>query len=386
MNVGEENPLMSTPCFRSYVSISRSRIADNFRKLRDVVGPGVTVCGVVKADAYGHGALEVSRILEQEGVTWLAVSSVEEGVALRRSGRTARILVMAGFLRHEREALLEYDLTPAAHSIEDIAELEQFAASRGKPLAYHLKIDSGMGRLGTRACAEQIIAAIEAASNVHCEGLMTHFASAADYDSLQTEHQAAAFCDLRDKLQQAGIAPRYFHTSSTTAIAYGRRDAWHSMVRPGIALYGYVSPARGEAPPRILNVKPALEWKAKILVVKDVPEGALVGYGGSFRAPRPMRIGVLAVGYADGLPHRLSNKGRIIADGKAAAILGTVSMDLTTLDLTHTQALKPGDEVTLLGQEGDAKLDAQQIGRLAGTISYNILCGIGARVRRVYVD
>jgi len=120
--------------------------------------------------------------------------------------------------------------------------------------------------------------------------------------------------------------------------------------------------------------------------VKDVPEGALVGYGGSFRAPRPMRIAVLAVGYADGLPHRLSNKGRIIADGKAAAILGTVSMDLTTLDLSHTQALKPGDEVTILGQEGEAKLDAQQIARLAGTISYNILCGISARVKRLYVD
>jgi len=147
-----------------------------------------------------------------------------------------------------------------------------------------------------------------------------------------------------------------------------------------------VSPARGEAPPRILHVKPALEWKAKIVVVKDIPEGALVGYGGSYRAPRPMRIGVLAVGYADGLPHRLSNKGRIIADGKHAAILGTVSMDLTTIDLSHTQALKPGDEVTILGEEGDARQDAQQIARTAGTISYNILCGIGSRVRRVYVD
>jgi alanine racemase len=158
------------------------------------------------------------------------------------------------------------------------------------------------------------------------------------------------------------------------------------MVRPGHAIYGYISPARGEAPPRILHVKPALEWKAKILVVKNVPEGALVGYGGSFRAPRPMRIGVLAVGYADGLPHRLSNKGRIIAAGKAAAILGTVSMDLTTIDLSHAESLKPGDEVTILGQDGEAKLDAQQIARLAGTISYNILCGIGARVRRVYVE
>src|SRR6185369_1836984 len=377
---------MSNLPFRSYVSISRSRIAANFREVLGAVGPGVTVCGVVKADAYGHGALEVSRILEQEGVGWLAVSSVEEGVALRRAGRSSRILVMAGFLRHEREALLAYNLTPAAHSLEDIGELEQFAAANGKQIPYHLKIDSGMSRLGTRACVDQIVSAIQASGNARCEGLMTHFASASDYGSLQTDHQAAAFREMRDKLGQAGIAPLYFHTSSTNAIAYGRRDAWHNMVRAGHAIYGYLSPARGDAPPRILHVKPALEWKAKILMIKDIPEGALVGYGGVFRAPRPMRIGVVAVGYADGLPHRLSNKGRVLADGKPAAILGTVSMDLTTIALSHTQALTPGDEVTILGQEGEARLDAQQIARLAGTISYNILCGIGARVRRVYVD
>src|SRR5262249_19739717 len=140
---------MSTPPYRSYVSISRARIAGNFRQVRQAVGPGVTVSGVVKADAYGHGALEVSRILEQEGATWLAVSSVEEGVALRRAGRASRILVMAGFLRHEKEALLEYDLTPAVHSLEDIAELRQSAAANARQLRYHLKIDSGMSRLGT---------------------------------------------------------------------------------------------------------------------------------------------------------------------------------------------------------------------------------------------
>jgi len=377
---------MPTPLCRSYVSISRARIAANFRDVCQAVGPGVTVSGVVKADAYGHGALEVSRILEEQGARWLAVSSVEEGIALRRAGRTARILVMAGFLPHEREALLEFELTPVAHSLEDIEALDRFAAASGRRLPFHLKIDSGMSRMGTTACTEQIAAAIQSASSARIEGLMTHFASAADYGSLQTDNQAAAFRRMRDCLAQAGIAVDYLHTSSSNAIAYGRRDAWYNMVRPGHAIYGYLSPARGDAPPRILQVKPALEWKAKVLLVKDVPEGALVGYGGSFRAPRPMRIGVLAIGYADGLPHRLSNKGKVIADGKPAQILGTVSMDLTTIDLSHTQRLKPGDEVTILGQEGEARLDAQQIAKLAGTISYNILCGISARVRRVYVD
>jgi alanine racemase len=377
---------MANPSFRSYVSISLSRIAANYQIVCEAVGPNVAVAGVVKANAYGHGAVEVSRILEEQGARWLAVGSVDEGIALRRAGRVSRILVMAGVLPYEREALVEFDLTPAVHSLEDVAELERFTAERGKQIRYHLKVDSGMGRLGTCACPEQIIAAIKSASAARCEGLMTHFASAADYGSLQTDNQVAAFRRMCDTLKQAGIAPEYFHTSSTNAIGYGRRDAWYNMVRAGHAIYGYLSPARGDAPPRILNVKPALEWKAKILVVKDIPEGTLVGYGGSFRAPRPMRIGVLAVGYADGLPHRLSNKGRIIADGKQAAILGTVSMDVTTIDLSHTQSLKPGDDVTILGQEGETKLDAQQIARMAGTISYNVLSGIGERVRRVYVD
>ncbi len=156
-------------------------------------------------------------------------------------------------------------------------------------------------------------------------------------------------------------------------------------MRAGHALYGYVSPARGEAPPQRLEVRPALTWKARLLAVKDFPEGALVGYGGTFRAPRAMRVGVLGAGYADGIFHRLSNRGQVIADGKLTPILGTISMDLTTIDLSHTSALGPGDEVTLLGQEGEARLDAQQIARVAGTISYNILCSISARVRRVYV-
>jgi alanine racemase len=377
---------MSTPPYRSYVSISRARIAANFREVRDAVGPGIDVAAVVKADAYGHGAVEVSRIIEGEGARWLAVGSVEEGITLRRAGRTSRILILAGFLSYEREALLEFDLTPVVHALADIELLDQLSVASAKQVRYHLKIDSGMSRLGTRACPEQVLAAVKSAGSARCEGLMTHFASAADFGSLQTENQAAAFHEMRDRLAQAGIAPAYLHTSSSNAIAYPRRDAWHNLVRAGHAIYGYLTPARGDAPARILQVKPVLEWKAKILAVKDIPEGALVGYGGSFRAPRPMRIGVVAAGYADGLPHRLSNKGKMLADGKPAQILGTVSMDLTTIDLSHTQALRAGDEVTILGQEGDAKLDAQQIAKLAGTISYNILCGIGARVRRVYVD
>jgi alanine racemase len=373
------------PPFRSYVLVSREQIARNFRNVRSVVGPNVEVAGVVKADAYGHGALEVSRTLVAEGVRWLAVSSVDEGVSLRAAGiRGPRILVMGGFLPYEAPALLEWNLTPAVHSLDQMLQLERLARKSEQVVRYHLKIDSGMGRLGTRSNAAEILATLGQMQQAQMEGLMTHFASAADYSSTQTVQQLAYFHSVCQQLRQAGVNAIHLHTSSTNAIGYGRMEGWHTLVRAGHALYGYVSPARGDAPPQLLDVKPALTWKARLMAVKDIPEGALVGYGGSFRAPRPMRIGILGAGYADGIFHRLSNRGKVIADGKLTPILGTISMDLTTIDLSHTTALGPGDEVTLLGCEGDISLDAQQIAKVAGTISYNILCSISSRVRRVY--
>ncbi|HZT37699.1 MAG TPA: alanine racemase [Bryobacteraceae bacterium] len=371
--------------YRSWVEISRKQIVDNFRTIQQAVGAGVEVMPVVKADAYRHGAVEVSKALVDAGARWLAVGCVDEGVALREAGIGVRILVMADFLPFEREELIARGLTPVIHSLADLRELNALAEKRGQPLAYHLKIDTGMSRLGTRATPAEIAQAILSNRCARLEGLMTHFASAADYTTTQTEDQIERFRRVCDSLQAASIRADYLHLSSTIPIAYGRRVAWGSMVRPGHAIYGYVSPARGPAPPKTLCVKPALTWKATVLAVKDIEEGSLVGYGGMFRAPRPMRIAVLAAGYADGIPHRLSNRGRVIARGKFAPIVGAVSMDLTTIDITHAPDLEPGDAVTLLGREGDASIDAQQIARTAGTISYSVLCGISSRVRRIYV-
>lgn len=390
-SVGTAEPAASeTPAARSFpyrcwVEVSRGQIAANFAAIRKLVGPGVEVMPVVKADAYRHGAVEVSRTLEQHGARWLAVSNTDEGVALRDAGITARILVMADFLPYTREALLAYDLTPVIHSLEDIAELDRLAAARGRRCQYHLKIDTGMNRLGIRPEIAAISEAVAGARYAEIEGLMSHFASAANYQSAQTDEQIEAFDELASGLNHAGIHPALVHLSSTIPVAYGRRQAWRGMVRPGHAIYGYVSPVRGHAPGKLLQVKPALTWRATVLSVKDVPAGALIGYGGTFQAPEPMRVAVLAAGYADGIPHRLSNKGSVIINGKLAPILGAVSMDMTSIDVTHSPDTKPGDAVTLLGSEGHVRMDAQQIARLAGTISYSVLCGIHARVKRVYV-
>jgi len=377
---------MSGAPHRSWVEISLGQIAANYRAAKLVAGDGVEVMPVVKADAYRHGAVSVSRTLCQEGARWLAVSNVEEGAALRDAGVHCRILVMADFLPVEREALLNYKLTPVIHSLEDIAEWDSLLAARGVGAPYHLKIDSGMGRLGTRAMAAEIGKYVLAAGHAQLEGLMTHLASSADYGGTQTAEQIQYFDRISAELAAMGVTPPWIHLSSSTPLAYGRREAWQRMVRPGHAIYGYVSAvSRGQAPPRLLEVKPALTWKAAVLAVKDIPAGALVGYGGIFRAAHPMRIAVLAAGYADGIPHRLSNRGRVIAGGKLAPIIGAVSMDLTTIDATQCPGLKAGDAVTLLGREGNHSIDAQQIARIAGTISYSVLCGIHARVKRIYV-
>lgn len=366
---------------RCYVEISRAIIAANYRAVRDAVAPGAGVIGVVKADAYGHGTVEVSRILCREGAAWLAVTSVEEGITLRRADITCRILVMAGIMDWEHEAAREFHLTPVVHSLD---ELRLF--NRGGPIRIHLKLDTGMDRLGTRAAAEEIASALAAVPRVHVEGLMSHFASATDFTSPQTAEQIRNFKQMAEALRALGVRPALMHFSSTNAIAYPRREAWLSLVRPGHAIYGYVSPARGPAPEALFTVLPALTWKTRVIAVKDVPAGALIGYGGSFVAQARMRIAVLAAGYADGIPHRLSNRGKVIAGGRFAPIVGTVSMDLTTIDVTQSPQMKAGDEVTLLGREGDVSLDAQEIARTAGTISYNVLCGIAARVKRFYID
>lgn len=371
--------------YRCWVEVSRRQLASNFHAIRSAVGPGVEVMPVVKADAYRHGAAEVARVLTQEGANWLAVSNVEEGVQLRQAGITQHILIMGDFLNFERPALIDYELTPVIQSLSQLRDFDRIAAAFGRPLGYHLAVDSGMSRLGTREPADRIVETILECTYARIEGLMTHFASASNYSSPQTADQIRCFRLVQESLTRARIEPRYTHLSSTIPIAYGRREALGNMVRPGHAIYGYVSPARGDAPPPVLAVQPAMNWKARILEIKELPVGALVGYGGMFRCERPTRMAVLAVGYADGMPHRLSNKGKVIAAGRLVPILGAISMDLTTIDVTDCPPLSPGDAVTLLGREGTVSMDAQQIARTAGTISYSVLCGIGQRVKRVYV-
>lgn len=375
---------MTSP-YRSWVEISRAQVAKNYRSIRKAVGPSVTIMPVVKADAYRHGAIEISRILVSEGAEWLAVSNVEEGVALRMAGITARILVMADFLPVGRVAMVEHGLTPVIHSISDLHDLNTLGRHRGEPLSFHLKIDTGMCRLGTRATAVEIADSLRDNPFVKLEGLMTHFASVNDFTTEHTGEQTECFFSLVRDLRTLGIESSYVHLSSTGGIAYRDHATLGNMVRPGHAIYGYVSPPRGEGPRSQIKVKPVMCWKAAVLTVKEVPAGSQIGYGGMFKTAEAMRIAVLAVGYADGIPHRLSNRGSVMIAGRYAPILGAVSMDLTTIDITECSDVHIGQAVTIMGVEQGLSIDAQKIARQAGTISYSILCGISSRVKRVYV-
>jgi alanine racemase len=369
---------------RTFVEISRAALAANYQAIRAAVGEQVEILAVVKADAYGHGAVRVAQTLEDAGARWFAVTSIDEGVELRRHGVGGRIVVLAECARSELNTIAEFNLTLMLHSIEDLRDLDAWARMRECSPRFHLKFDSGMGRLGlAEARAGDVAELLEACPHLRLEGLATHFASAEDLGAGQTEQQLRRFSHLVDQLAARGIRPAFVHAANSAALAY-RPDTWGSMARPGLALYGYLMPPRGATAVARFQVQPVLTWKAQILTIKDMPAGVALGYNATFRTERPMRIGVVAAGYADGLDRRLSNGGFVLAAGARAPIVGLVSMDVCLVDLSASPGLRPGDYVTLLGREGDQTLDAAEIAEHCGTIPYEVLVRIGRRVTRVY--
>lgn len=373
------------PEARTWAEISLAQIAANWRELRRAAG-GAQVAAVVKANAYGHGAVPVALRLEREGCQWFAVSNAAEGAELRRAGIRGRILVMGGFAPFEMDAFFEHRLTPAVHSIAGLLELEERAAALGARLAVHIKLDTGMGRLGTREDAAELARAAAGLRQLEIEGIMSHLASASDFESRQTEEQLDAFDRALEALRAGGLEPRLVHIASSAPVCYGMGRALRQLVRAGLALYGYVPEALGSAPPVQAHLRPALQWKARIVALKDIPEGAPVGYHARWRAPRPSRVAVVAAGYADGVPHTLAGRGHVVAGSALAPIVGAVSMDVISVDITECPPLAPGDAVTLIGSEGLVRHDAADFAREAGVIPYVILCGLGNRVVRIYRD
>jgi alanine racemase len=374
----------------TWAQVSLANLRANFSAVQRHIGSGITVCAVVKADAYGHGATECALALEEEGARWLGVTSLDEAIPLRDAGVLARILLMTGFWRGEEEEIIRLKLTPTVWEPGQVELLEKAAAGMGLPRhPVHLKVDTGMGRLGVALeDLDQVCSALKSSPHLLLEGLSTHLASSEVLDAPSVDEQLKKFDEARLFLRNQGFDPPLIHTANTGAVI-SKRGSWNTMVRPGIALYGYYLPferaGREVSGSRLkLDVAPILTWKTRILSLREVRANQPLGYGGTYVTKAPARIAVLPVGYADGLNRALSSRGRVIVREHYAPIVGRISMDLTLADVTGLPGVVVGDEVVLLGSQDGLSVDAHEHAVLANTNVYEILCAISKRVPRKY--
>jgi alanine racemase len=373
----------------TWAEVSLSALRQNFRTVAKHVGSGVTVCAVVKADAYGHGAVDCSRALQSEGAKWMGVTSLDEAIPIRDAGIDSRVLLMTGFWRGEENEIVRLRLTATVWEPWHVASLEKAAAGSGVRHALHLKVDTGMGRLGVST--EDLPAVLKALKNsphLVLEGVSTHLASSEIMDAPSVGEQERGFEDALRMVRRAGFDPQLIHMANTSALI-SRRETWNNMVRPGVALYGYYLPflrAGREVSGGTLRlpVKPVLTWKTRILSMRDFAANQALGYGGTFVTKAPAHVAVLPVGYADGYNRQLSNRGRVIIRDHYAPIVGSISMDLTLVDVTGIPGVSVGDEVILLGTSDGLSVDALEHARLANSSPYEILCNISKRVPRRY--
>jgi alanine racemase len=379
----------------TWAEVSLSRLNNNFRNIQQHLGKQVEVCAVVKCDGYGHGASECARSIADAGAQWFAVSSPEEGVALRESGIRQRILVMGSFYREQARTVVEHQLTPNIWEDEQIDYLSHTVGATTQ-FPIHVEVDTGMSRQGVpTGRVQELLQKIYKISNLKVEGIFQHYAAGERIGNGSPAHQEEAFARVIDAVRQIGITPKYVHMANSSG-SVGRRHIFgdprfsihgsRHLVRCGISLYGYCLPLENNDP-GIQNWQnaPVLSWKTRIVSLRHVPAGVGVGYSGAYTTTRPTRIASLPVGYGDGLNRMLSSRGQVIVRGSFAPIIGNISMDMTLIDVTDVPGASIGDEVVLIGKQGSAEIDAWEHASLCGTIPYEILCNIGPRVPRVYL-
>lgn len=361
--------------------IDMAALRHNLGQVRERVGSNRHILAVVKANAYGHGSIHVSSDLIDMGVSMLGVAYLEEGIELREAGVKIPILIMAGIMEKEAGEALRYNLTPALFERSTAKAIEEAARSDGKTAGVHIKVDTGMGRIGVRF--EEAVSFVEEISGmkgIRIEGIMTHFSDADLGDRGRAKEQVERFNRIIDGLKSKGLNIPLKHMANSAAII-GYEQALLDMVRPGIMLYGYFPSERVE---RIIDLIPVLTLKSKVTYLKKVPPGTGISYGSTFVTKRESLIATVPAGYADGYSRYLSNCGKVLIGGKKAPVVGTVCMDMIMVDVTENPAVKLGDEVILIGRQGMEKITAQDIATLTGTIPYEVLCDIGRRVKRVY--
>jgi alanine racemase len=385
-----------------WAEVSLGALTYNLEAIRKYVNPPREnrktprkVLSVVKGNGYGHGGPEVAKALEQAGSDWFGVTCTDEGIAIRKVGVRKPILILTSFVPGEESRVVKHDLTAVIHRCEQLALLERAAGRRGgkKRVEFHLKIDTGMNRLGiSTGDVECFARQLGKCKHLRLTGIFSHFASSGVFTETavgqQTREQEERLYAAIAQLRALGIDPGLIHLANSAAIV-SRPETWADMVRPGAILYGYhpgYDPIekREEAEAR-LPLKPVMSLRSKIISLRSVAAGVGVGYDAAFVAQRPSRIGVLAAGYGDGIHRSLGNHGNVLVRGKLAPIVGIISMDVTMIDVTDVQGVEIGDVATIHGTDGKNTLPANRVARSIGTVTSDLLCAVSQRVPRLYV-
>jgi len=378
----------TTPQRPTWAEINLNNLAANFNVIKERVSHVAKVLAVVKADAYGHGAVQCARRLAKEGAEWFGVAMPEEGIELRAAGIGQPILVLGGFWNGQAAACIRQRLTTVVYRLDMIAALDQVASETGGVADVHVKVDTGMGRLGVRMDQlAEFLSGLKKFQNVRIDGVMTHFA-AADDDACEplTNVQIRRFHEAVAMFREHGYNPTYLHLANSAGI-YSHPEAWGNLVRPGGVLYGLW---RDVLPPTITDagVRQVMSLHSRISLLKWVPAGETIGYGCTFEASRKTLIATLPIGYHDGYMRGLSNRAKVIVRGVYAPVVGRVSMDLTLVDVTNVPDVELNDPVMLLGTERNnskVSITAEDLARIVGTLSYEVTCGVGPRVPKVYL-
>ncbi|MBA7499816.1 MAG: alanine racemase [Clostridia bacterium] len=366
-----------------WLEINLDAIAHNVKKIRQIVGKNTQIIAVVKANAYGHGAIEVSETLLENGVTMLGVGVIEEGVVLREAGIKAPILVCGLTKDDQLEPLVMYNLSATVCRLKTIQALSRIASKNKKKVPVHIKIDTGMGRLGIPSQDTlNFVKEIGKMKNIEIEGIFTHFAATNEEDGNYTRKQFEKYKKALLELERERINIPVKHVANSTAILNSSR--FHlNAVRPGIIVYGLFPSPRTK---QIVQLRPAAEFKTKIIFLKEVSAGKSIGYGKTFATTRPTRIATLPVGYADGYSWLLSNKGEVLVRGQRAPIIGRICMDLCMIDVTHIGRVQIGDEVVLWGKQGSEMISAEEVAQKMGSIVYEVICMVDKeRVPKVFI-
>jgi alanine racemase len=366
-----------------WAEVDLNHIAHNMQEIRRLVREPCELMAVVKADGYGHGALPVARTALQAGASRLAVAIPEEGVTLREGGIASPILVLGSLWPEQAEVIVSNFLTATVYDLPLALALSAEGKRQGKNVRVHLKVDTGMGRIGL--FPHDVVPFVNQVMRLpylEIEGIYTHFATADAADKTYAYQQFELFKKVLQEMKDSGIQIPLRHAANSAAIL-NLPESHLDMVRPGIMLYG-INPLEGGSPS--ISLEPALSWKAKIAYVKRVPTGTGISYGRTHITQRSVQIATLPLGYADGLSRALSNKGEVLIHGQRASIVGKVCMDQCMVDVSQIEGVQIGDEAVLIGAQGGKRLSAEEIAQKIGTIGYEVVCNIGKRVPRVYVS